>query len=227
MANETAESLVDERLAQAANALASRDPVLARLVDKVGLPHFPPPTDNHFATLVRSITYQQLARNAAHAIHQRVVKALGGEVTPERVAAATETELRATGLSANKVNSIKDLAFKVLSGKVELEPEKLERLDDEEVIRQLTNVRGVGKWSAETFLIFQLGRLDVWPTGGLGIRRGYAAAWSVPVPSPKQLEPLGDPYRPYRSVLAWYCWSALQLAGRPGEERPERGRVQA
>lgn len=194
----------------AAKVLAERDPVIARLIAQVGPPSFPVPTETHFATLVRSVTYQQLAGAAAAAIHARLVRALE-DVTPERLLAVPTEVLRAAGLSANKVASLQDLASKVLDGTVVLDPTRLARESDEEVVARLTTVRGIGKWSAEMFLMFQLRRLDIWPTGDLGVRKGFGLAWDVPVPTPKQLEPLGEPYHPYRSVVAWYCWAVLRL----------------
>jgi len=194
----------------AAGILAERDPVIARMVADFGLPSFPVPTGSHFAALVRSITYQQLAGAAASAIHGRLIALLDGEVTPERILAATTEQLRGVGLSGNKTLSLQDLSAKVLDGTVVLEPRRLARLGDEEIVARLSEVRGIGKWSAEVFLMFQLRRLDIWPTGDLGIRRGYAAAWNIPPPTPKVLDALGEPYRPYRSIVAWYCWRAAQ-----------------
>jgi DNA-3-methyladenine glycosylase II len=197
--------------AEAARILAERDPVIARLVAEAGLPSFPRPTDTHFAILVRSIIYQQLAGAAAQAIHGRLVAALDGEVTPERLLAVPPEALRAAGLSGNKVLSVQDLAAKVLDGTVLLDSRRLARESDEEIVARLTTVRGIGKWSAEIFLMFQLRRLDVWPTGDLVVRKGFGLAWNIPTPTPKQLDGLGEPYRPYRSVVAWYCWRAAQL----------------
>ena len=194
----------------AAQILAERDPVIARMVADFGLPSFPVPTGSPFAALVRSITYQQLAGAAASAIHGRLIALLDGEVTPERILAATTEQLRGVGLSGNKTLSLQDLSAKVLDGTVVLEPRRLARLGDEEIVARLSTVRGIGKWSAEVFLMFQLRRLDIWPTGDLGIRRGYAAAWNIPQPTPKLLDALGEPYRPYRSIVAWYCWRAAQ-----------------
>jgi DNA-3-methyladenine glycosylase II len=193
---------------EAARILAERDPVIARMVDDFGLPSFPAATGSHFAGLVTSITYQQLAGAAARAIHGRLVALLDGEVTPERIMAATTEQLRAAGLSGNKTRSLQDLSTKVLDGTVVLEPRRLARLGDEEIVAQLSSVRGIGKWSAEIFLMFQLRRLDVWPTGDLGVRRGFAAAWQIPEPTPKVLDALGEPYHPYRTIVAWYCWRA-------------------
>jgi len=196
---------------KAAQILAGRDPVLARLVGEVGLPSLPRPTESHFATLVRSIVYQQLAGAAARAIHGRLILALDGDVTPERMLTLTPETLRSAGLSARKAVSLRDLSAKVLDGTVMLNPRGLARESNEEIVARLTTVQGIGKWSAEIFLIFQLRRLDVWPTGDLAVRRGYALAWGIPTPTPKQLDLLGEPYRPYRTVLAWYSWRAAQL----------------
>jgi DNA-3-methyladenine glycosylase II len=195
---------------EAARILAERDPVIARMVADFGLPSFPVPTGSHFAALVRSITYQQLAGAAASAIHGRLIALLDGEVTPERILAATTEQLRGVGLSGNKTLSLQDLSAKVLDETVILEPRRLARLGDEEIVARLSAVRGIGKWSAEVFLMFQLRRLDIWPTGDLAVRRGYAVAWNIPEPTPKVLDALGEPYRPYRSIVAWYCWRAAQ-----------------
>jgi DNA-3-methyladenine glycosylase II len=195
----------------AAQILADRDPVLARLVGEVGLPTLPRPTETHFATLVQSIVYQQLAGPAARAIHGRLILALDGEVTPERMMALTPETMRAAGLSARKAVSLQDLATKVLDGTVPLNSRALARESNDEIVARLSTVRGIGKWSAEMFLIFQLRRLDVWPTGDLGVRKGFGLAWQIPTPTPKQLDLLGEPYRPYRTVVAWYSWRAAQL----------------
>jgi len=197
--------------AVAARILADRDPVIARLVADAGPPRFRPPHESHFAALARAIVYQQLAGPAAAAIHGRLTAALDGAVEPEGLLALSPQALRAVGLSANKVASLRDLATKILDGTVILAPRRLARVSDEEVIARLSTVRGIGTWTAEMFLIFQLRRLDVWPTGDLGVRRGYGLAWKVPMPSARELEPLGEPFRPYRSVVAWYCWRAAEL----------------
>jgi DNA-3-methyladenine glycosylase II len=132
-------------------------------------------------------------------------------VQPEALIVLSDETLRAVGLSRAKVVSLRDLAAKVLDGTVVLSPRGLARESDEQIIARLSTVRGIGRWTAEMFLLFQLRRLDVWPVGDLGIRRGYRLAWQVPTPTARELDPLGDPYRPYRSVLAWYCWRAAEL----------------
>ncbi len=200
--------------AVASEHLAAREPVIAKLRDKVGPPALRSPLDSHFAALVRSVLYQQLAGAAAAAIHGRLVAALDGDVSPEPLLRLSPEALRALGLSANKAASLRDLAAKVLDGTVELGARSLARQDDEEVISRLSAVRGIGRWTAQMFLLFQLRRLDVWPTGDLGVRRGYGLAWGVPMPTARQLEELGEPLKPYRSVAAWYCWRACEvLAG--------------
>ena len=182
-----------------------------------GLPKLRPPHESHFAALVRSVVYQQLAGAAAAAIHGRLVEALGGSVTPEALLALDPKSLRSVGLSGSKAASLTDLATKVLDGTVVLEARGLGRESDEEVIERLSSVRGIGRWTAQMFLLFQLRRLDVWPTGDLGVRRGYGLAWGVPMPTPKELEPLGEGFRPYRSVVAWYCWRANEIYAGAGE----------
>jgi DNA-3-methyladenine glycosylase II len=197
--------------ATAAALLAERDPVMRRLAAEAGPARVRPPMETHFAALVRSILYQQLAGAAAAAIHGRLIEVLDGQVTPQQLLSLPTITLRSAGLSGNKAASLQDLATKVLDGTVVLDPAGLRAESDAEVIARLSTVRGIGKWTAEMFLIFQLRRLDVWPTGDLGVRKGFGLAWGIPMPTAKELEPLGDPYRPYRSVLAWYCWRAAEL----------------
>ncbi len=197
--------------ADATAALADRDPVLADLVAEAGPMRLRRSTMSHFATLVQAIVYQQLAGAAASAIHGRLIAALDGDVSPEPLLGLSDETLRTVGLSGAKVRSLRDLATKVLDGTVELSPRRLGRQSDEDVIARLSTVRGIGPWSAQMFLIFQLRRMDVWPVGDFGVRHGYGLAWKIPTPTARELEPLGDPYRPYRTVLAWYCWRAAEL----------------
>jgi len=198
-------------LGTAIDEVASRDPVLADLVARVGpIRHRPRDPDGPFAALVRAIVFQQLAGRAAQAIFGRVRAAVGETLTPEAVNAVSDETLRAAGLSGNKLASLRDLSAKVLDGTVVLS--RTSRRGDEELIERLTTVRGIGRWTAEMYLMFQLRRLDVWPVDDLGVRQGYALAWKLdPTPSPKQLEPLGSRFRPYRSIVARYCWAAVPL----------------
>jgi len=197
--------------AAAAQILAKRDPVIARLLAESGPPRLRSFPDAPFAALVRAIVYQQLAGAAAAAIHGRLVAALGGVVEAAPLAALSDETFRAVGMSRSKVLSLRDLAAKSLDGTVNLSPRSLARRTDEDIIASLSTVRGIGRWTAEVFLLFQLRRLDIWPVGDLGVRRGYSLAWGIPMPTAKDLEPLGEPFRPYRSVAAWYCWRAAEV----------------
>ena len=160
---------------------------------------------------MRAIVYQQLAGRAATAIHGRLVDAMDGDVRPEPLLALSDETMRAVGLSRNKMASLRDLAAKVLDGTVVLSTRGLATESDDDIVARLSKVRGIGPWTAEMFLLFQLRRLDVWPVGDLGVRRGYGLAWQVPTPTARELQPLGEVFRPYRSVAAWYCWRAAEL----------------
>jgi DNA-3-methyladenine glycosylase II len=205
-------------LQAAIDEAAARDPVLADLVARVGpIKHRPRDPDGPFGALVRAIVFQQLAGRAAQAIYGRVRATVGDTLTPEALNAASDAALRTAGLSANKLAALRDLSAKVLDGTVVLT--RTSRRSDEELIARLVTVRGIGRWTAEMYLMFQLRRLDVWPVDDLGIRQGYGFAWKLdPAPTAKQLEPFGDRFRPYRSILARYCWAAVPLFRRAGTD---------
>jgi 3-methyladenine DNA glycosylase/8-oxoguanine DNA glycosylase len=198
------------QLAEASAELARRDAAMAAVVERVGPCDLRRgrPRRAHFAELARMICYQQLAGRAAAAIHGRFASLFDDDLpTPQAVLALSPAQLRAVGLSGAKAASIRDLAEKVVAGDVKLD--RLGRLPDDEIVRELTLVRGIGRWTAEMFLMFQLGRLDVWPVDDYGVRKGYAAIFGhTELPTAKELVALGDPFRPYRSVAAWYCWRA-------------------
>ena len=198
-------------LAAAVADVAARDPVVANLVGLAGpLRHRPRDADGHFGSLVRAIVFQQLAGSAARAIHARVRATVPGPLTPEALAAVPDEALRGAGLSANKLASLRDLSAKVMSGVVDLD--RSARRTDDEIVAALVTVRGIGRWTAEMYLLFELRRLDVWPVDDLGVRQGYGLAWRTEqAPTAKELEPLGDRFRPYRSVVARYCWEAVHL----------------
>lgn len=186
-----------------------RDPVMGPWVREIGTIKLPEMTDEPFFYLARTICYQQLAGAAAATIHGRFVTALKGEVTPAKVLRARETTLRKAGLSRNKLAAIRDLADKIHSGEVEVHD--LCDQPDDEVVSRLVKVRGIGEWTAQMYLMFRLHRPDVWPTGDLGVRAGYAKAHELdPPPTAKELEPLGEAYRPWRSAAAFYCWRILE-----------------
>jgi len=195
--------------------IAAADPAMAALIEEVGPCTMAPRrhAGGHFAALVRSILYQQLAGKTAAAIHARFQALFPGKrPTPEGVLALPDEAMRGAGLSNAKLLSIKDLAAKVLDGTVRLDG--ISRRSDDEIVERLSQVRGIGRWTAEMFLMFQLGRPDVWPTGDYGVRKGWAIVHGRPdtLPTPAELEAAGEAYRPYRSVAAWYCWRAVDVS---------------
>ena len=188
--------------------LARVDPALGRLIQAVG-PFSPRvPDGDSFDTLARAIVFQQLAGRAAQAIYGRFVALYAGRPTAEAILQTSPEDLRGVGLSGAKAASIYDLASRTADGTVPLD--HLDDLSDDEIVERLSLVRGIGRWTAEMFLIFHLRRLDVWPVDDFGVRKGYAAIHGLAEPpTPKALRPLGEIYRPYRSVAAWYCWRAV------------------
>lgn len=185
------------------------DPAFGRIVAAAG-PFAPrQPDGDYFNTLARAIVFQQLAGRAAAAIHGRFVALYDGKPTAGAILQTSPEQLRAVGLSGNKTASILDLAQKTSDGTVPLE--RIEQLDDEDIIARLTQVRGIGRWTTEMFLIFHLGRPNVWPVDDYGVRKGFATIHSLPEPpKPKQLQQQGEIYRPHRTVAAWYCWRAVE-----------------
>ena len=200
--------------AAAVEFVAAADPRMAEFIERAG-PYTPRPgAGDYFASLARSILFQQLAGRAAAAIHGRFVAAIGGSVTPDAVLATPPEALRAAGLSGDKTVAMIDLATKATDGTVPLE--NLHELDDEEIITRLSAVRGIGRWTAEMFLMFELGRADVWPVDDYGVRNGWTLIHSLPeIIKPRDLLHEGERFRPYRSVAAWYCWQAVALLRKP------------
>ena len=197
------------KVEEGARELARRDKVMKRMVREHGVPDLHRRRGrSHFAELARMICYQQLAGRAAAAIHGRFDALFDGDPTPAAVLKTPEAKLRGVGLSAAKTASIRDLALKVDTGVVELD--RVARLSDDKLVSELILVRGIGEWTAHMFLMFQLGRLDVWPTLDFGVRNGFGRLYGIdPMPTPKQLQGEGDRFRPYRSLVAWYCWRAV------------------
>ena len=188
--------------------VARRDPAMARLIKAAGAMELRPALEDHFAALVRSIMYQQLAGAAASTIHGRFLKLFADGLSPAAVLALPEGIMRAAGVSGAKSAAITDLARKSLDGTVPLDD--VDSLSDDELVAHLVQVRGIGPWTAQMFLIFQLRRLDVWPVDDYGIRKGWAQAHKLKdVPAPRALEAEGDLFRPYRTIAAWYCWRAV------------------
>ena len=164
-----------------------------------------------FDALAESIAYQQLTGKAAATIFARV-RALYPKrkwLDPKQLLATPDETLRAAGLSRAKTAALKDLAAKTIDGTVP-SGRALVRMTDDEIITRLTTVRGIGRWTVEMLLLFDLGRPDVWPVDDYGVRKGFAKTFGRrELPSPKQLMKFGEKWRPYRSVAAWYFWRAL------------------
>ena len=186
------------------------DPALARIIAQVGRCRFAPTTDGtHFDALVRSIIYQQLSGKAAATIHGRVQAIFGGRPpTPAELAATPDEALRAAGLSRQKLGYLKDLAARVHSGAVPLD--HLDGLPDDEIIEALVQVKGIGRWTAQMFLMFRLGRPDVLPELDLGIQKGIQRAYRLrSLPKPERVRKIGAKWAPYSTVACWYLWRSL------------------
>jgi DNA-3-methyladenine glycosylase II len=200
------------RASVAAAHLVKADPAFRRIVETSPAMEVRPESGSAFESLLSAIVSQQLAGAAARTIHGRLIAVLGGEpVAPEAVLAADPVAMRGAGLSGNKLAAIIDLAAKFVDGTVPTDD--LDGLSDDEIVNRLVTIRGVGRWTAEMFLLFQLRRPDVWPVDDLGVRNGWARIHDLEAaPPPKELLGLGDPLRPYRSTAAWYCWRAATPA---------------
>jgi DNA-3-methyladenine glycosylase II len=192
--------------------LANTDPRMARLIARSRRYNIAPAVSiRPFDALAESIAYQQLSGKAAATIFGRV-RALYPKrkwLDPEQLLATPDESLRAAGLSRAKTAALKDLAAKTIDGTVP-SGRALLRMSDDEIIARLTQVRGIGRWTVEMLLLFDLGRPDVWPVDDYGVRKGFAKTFGRrKLPTPKQLVKIGEKWRPYRSVAAWYFWRAL------------------
>lgn len=167
------------------------------------------PERSHFETLVSSVISQQLATAAARTIKERFAVECG-KITPKNVAAMEIEQMRAAGLSGAKAKTIQGLASSALDKSVDFK--KLHEMDDDQVYKSLTSLWGIGPWTVDMFMMFQLGRLDVWPTGDLGVRRGWEKLHKLSEEiAPIELVKKGEKFRPHRSIVAWYCWRALDI----------------
>ncbi|CAN2212923.1 AlkA 3-methyladenine DNA glycosylase/8-oxoguanine DNA glycosylase [Candidatus Nanopelagicaceae bacterium] len=194
-----------------ARDLASRDARLAKVIEAhplCTLGRNPKPV-THFEALVESVISQQLAVKAADTIYGRVKSLAKGRMVPGRIAEISEADMRVAGVSGAKFKTIQGLADAALSKKININ--KLHEIEDDQLIfDQLTSLWGIGPWTVDMFMMHQLSRLDIWPTGDLGVRRGWEKIHSLKEEiEPKALDKKGEKYRPYRSVVAWYCWRAL------------------
>jgi 3-methyladenine DNA glycosylase/8-oxoguanine DNA glycosylase len=202
--------LTPQALRRGVTHLRRCDPVLAQLVERVGpLPPRPARRPTLFAMLGRAIVYQQISGAAARAIHRRLVALCGGRgLRPAPIRSASAVALRAAGLSRQKAASLRDLARHVDDG---LTLRSVRKLDDEAAIVALSRVRGVGRWTAEMLLMFQLGRPDLLPVDDLGIRKSMQRAYRLrELPRPERMQRVAEPWRPWRTVACFYLWRALE-----------------
>ena len=204
--------LTPRRLRTAEAALSAADPKLAAVMAQVGRCTLLPRTDGtHFTHLLRNIVFQQLSGRAAATIHGRLLDTLGApEPTPAELLAASDDELRACGLSVAKIRAARDLATRVAAGQLPLDA--VGTMADDAVIDALVQVRGIGPWTAQMFLMFRLGRPDVLPVLDLGVQKGAQRIYRLrALPDAARLERLARNWRPWASVASWYCWRVLEL----------------
>ena len=189
--------------------LAASDPVMAGLIA-----HYPDAIlanrGDPFQTLVRAIAGQQISVKAADSVWARFA-ALAGDIAPQRIASLEADALAACGLSRRKVEYLQDLAGHFIDGRIV--PKRWQRVDDEAVIAELIDVRGIGRWTAEMFLIFNLRRPDVWPLDDIGLQKAVALHYLDGArPAPKRLREIGEQFAPWRTVATWYLWRSLDPA---------------
>lgn len=204
-------TISQQQMKKIAKELSARDKRLARVIDAHPLCTIgrnPKPV-THFEALVESVISQQLAVKAADTIYGRVKDLAKGRVIPERIAEISEVEMRAAGVSGAKYKTIQGLADAAITKEIKIN--SLHEINnDQEIFDQLTGLWGIGPWTVDMFMMHQLGRLDIWPTGDLGVRRGWEKIYALTAEiEPKALDKKGEKFRPYRSVVAWYCWRAL------------------
>ena len=191
--------------------LRQADPVLRKVIEQVGPCRLRPLTEgSHFEFIARSIIYQQLSTKAATTIHGRVQALCGGALTAEPLSSLADDALRGAGLSRQKLSYLRDLSARAADGS--LDTKHFPDLPDEEITRQLVQVKGVGVWTAQMFLMFKLGRPDVLPVLDLGIRKGVQRAYRLrKLPDAKRIEKIAAPWAPYRTIGSWYMWRVLEL----------------
>jgi DNA-3-methyladenine glycosylase II len=198
--------------ARARHALMRRDPVIAALIRQYGdCGLASSQRTDPFHALLHAIIAQQLSSKAARTIEGRFSALFDGQPTPAAVAGASDEQLRSVGLSPQKLKYLRDLCERILDRSLNLET--LTVMTDDEVIAALTSVKGIGRWTAEMFLMFRLHRPDVLPVGDLGIVKAVQRAYKLrSLPSPQRLTKIGETWRPYRSVACWYLWASLEAA---------------
>lgn len=185
-----------------------KDPMLSEIIKKTG--NFSiKKRKNHYEALIEAIVYQQLTGFAAGAILKRFTNLYTEFPKPIQVLKTRDSKLKSTGLSKMKIKYIKDLSRKIENN--ELRMNSISNLTDKKVVEHLTKVKGIGQWTADMFLMFSLGRLDVLPIGDLGLKKGIQKAYSLPkLPDQEQMEEIAEKWKPYRSIATWYLWKSLQ-----------------
>ena len=203
-------------LTKALRALPKADKDLAKFM-KISPPcelgEGEPPYRNHFETLTKAVVSQQISTKAADSITQKLRILIDDDFSPSTLLSIPHDGLRGAGLSGAKARTVTELAEAIFSGKISVND--FEEMSDAEITADLTQVWGIGRWTVEMFLMFSLARLDVWPSGDLGVRRGWSLIKGEHMLDAKALEPIGEPFRPYRSIVAWYCWQATDLLKEP------------
>jgi DNA-3-methyladenine glycosylase II len=202
--------------------LCKKDKKLAKIIKLAGpFPVIHDPQRTPFIALVRAVVYQQLTGKAASTILKRVLALFPGKKfpAPEDLIAIPAENLRNAGLSWSKATSIKDIAAKTVEGVIP-DSRQIKKLTDEEIMERLCQVRGVGPWTVEMFLMFTLGRTDILPCSDYGVRKGYMIAYGLKeMPSHKELLALGEKWKPYRSVASWYMWRAVDIANERAKKK--------
>jgi DNA-3-methyladenine glycosylase II len=199
------------------------DPKLGDVIDRVGRqPPGPRTEGTHLGAIARAIVFQQLSGKAAGTIHARFEQLFGGRApTAEELLKTSDENLRSVGLSRAKAVYLKDLAARAASGSLPVD--RLQELPDEELLEALTAVKGIGKWTAQMFLLFRLGRPNVLPDLDLGVRKAIQRVYNLRrMPSPEQVKSRGAVWSPFASVAAWYLWRSLELPDQPGSRKPAR-----
>ena len=208
-------SFTAEQVADALRHLHEVDPVMSGLIAQAG-PFTLKVNRNRFGMLVRSIVSQQISTKAAQSIQRKLEESLGlsstgtRKVTPDALAGRSVEQLRAVGLSGQKVTYLQDLTERMLDGRLRLE--RIGRLSDDEAIEHLVQVKGIGRWTAQMFLMFSLGRLDVFPHDDLGVRSAIRDLYGLSdLPDKRRSHEIAAPWEPYRTVAAWYCWRSIDV----------------
>lgn len=196
---------------KAAQHLSAKDETLAPIIKQVGLPTFRPHSD-YYGALVNSIIGQQLSVKAAASIEQKFKDLFGGNFpAPEQILKKSPEDLRAVGFSYSKAKYVQDLAQHIIEGRIKFD--KLDQQSNDEIIAELTGVKGIGEWTVHMFLIFSMGRLDVLPVGDLGIKNGMRALYGfTDAPTPEQMREIAvkNSWHPYESAASWYIWRSLK-----------------